>query len=267
MRATLLSLFIAFLIAASFVFLIAAPAQAITPCWKAIQTMEDGKGFQECARLYEEDGDSRAAYYLHSFAMLRGDEESAMNWLWEATLPTKQYPDGFKNAQYDMGKNVLYGKHGVEIDTTVAYNLFDAATKQGFAPAYYEWARMLERGLGHEASNVAEATSHYDTLTKIAGYEMAGTRLAGLCGDANSAYELAEYYLVGDAASIELPEKDLEEAFLFFLIAFHLDHEDGEKRANDLSEQLTYEQLSAAEEHFFLWQAADFSKMKCYVKS
>jgi len=267
MRATLLSLFIAFLIAASFVFLIAAPVQAITPCWKAIQTMEDGKGFKECARLYEEDGDSRAALYLSGIALLRGDEESAMNWLWEATLPTKQYPDGLPDAQYKMGKIVLYGKYNEEIDTTVAYNLFHSAADQGSVPAYYEYARMLERGIGYRASDIAEATDHYSTLLAHKDFEPARLRLAGLCGDADSAYELAEYYLVGDATSIDLPEKDLEETFLFFLIAFHLDHEDGEKRVNDLSEQLTYEQLSAAEEQFFLWQAADFSKMKCYVKS
>ena len=242
-------------------------AQAITPCWKAIQTMEGGEGLKECARLYEEDGDSRAALYLPGIALLRGDEESAMTWLKLAVMHTKQYPDGYKYAQYKMGKIVLYGHYNMEVDTTVAYNLFSAAAGQGSVPAYYEYARMIERGIGYRASDIAEATDHYSTLLAHKDFEPARLRLAGLCGDAASAYELAEYYLVGDATSIDLPEKDLEEAFLFFLIASHLDHEDGEKRANDLSEQLTYEQLAAAEEHFFLWQEANFSKMKCYVKS
>ena len=51
-------------------------AQAITPCWHAIQTMEDGEGLKECARLYEEEGDSRAALYLSGIALLRGNEKS-----------------------------------------------------------------------------------------------------------------------------------------------------------------------------------------------
>ena len=193
-------------------------AQAITPCWEAIQEMEDGKGFDECARLYEEDGDSLAAYYLAYFNLFTDNEESGMKWLMAATIPTKQYPDGLSDAQYKMGKIVLYGKHDVEIDTTVAYNLFDAATKQGFAPAYYEWARMLERGLGHEPANIAEATSHYAVLSSATDYETAVTRLAGLCGNADSAYALAEYYLVGDDTSIDLPEKDPEEAYLLCLL-------------------------------------------------
>ena len=181
MRAILLSLLIA--------FLIAAPVQAITPCWKAIQTMKDGKGFQECFRLYHEDGDSRAALYLSGIALLRGDEESAMTWLKVAVIPTKQYPDGYHYAQYKMGKIVLYGRYDMEIDITVAYNLFRAAADQGSVPAYYEYARMLERGIGYRASDIAEATDHYSTLLAHADFEPARLRLAGLCGDADSAYE------------------------------------------------------------------------------
>ena len=217
------------------VLLTAGPGQAITPCWKAIQTMEGGEGFKECARLYEEDGDSLAAFYLSGFALLRGNEKVAMNWLWSATLSTKQYPDGFKDAQYKMGKISLYGKYNVELNRIVAYNLFDAALKQGSAPAYYEWARMLERGLGHEASNIAEATRHYAVLSNHTDYETAVTRLEGLCGDADSAYELAEYYLVGDDTSIELPEKDPEEAYLLFSIASHLGHDEADERASKIS--------------------------------
>ena len=245
------------------VLLTAGPGQAITPCWKALQTMEDGKGLKECARLYEEDGDSLAAYYLSGFALLRGNDKVAMNWLWSATLPTKQYSDGFRNAQYDMGKNVLYGKHGVEIDTTVAYNLFDAATKQGFAPAYYEWARMLERGLGHEASNIAEATGHYAVLSNHTDYETAVTRLEGLCGDADSAYELAEYYLVGDDTSIELPEKDPEEAYLLFSIASHLGHDEADGRASKISKELSDEEIQSANAQLSRWARTDLSEMDC----
>ena len=238
-------------------------AQAITPCWHAIQTMEGGEGFKECARLYEEDGDSRAALYLSGFALLRGNEKSAMNWLWAATMPTKQYPDGLPDAQYKMGKIVLYGKHDVENNTTVAYNLFDAATKQGFAPAYYEWARMLERGLGHEPANIAEATSHYAVLSSATDYETAVTRLAGLCGNADSAYALAEYYLVGDDTSIDLPEKDPEEAYLLFSIAAHLGHDEAEKRASKLSKELSDDQVLAADEQLHRWSGTDPSKMGC----
>ena len=148
----------------------------------------------------------------------------------------------------------------MEIDTTVAYNLFRAAADQGSVPAYYEYARMLERGIGYRASDIAEATDHYSTLLEHEDFEPARLRLEGLCGGTDSAYELAEYYLIGDVASIDLPEKDLEEAFLFFLIASHLNHGDGEKRANDLSEQLTYEQLAAAEEQFCLWKRPIFPR-------
>jgi len=238
-------------------------AQAITPCWHAIQTMEGGEGFKECARLYEEDGDSRAALYLSGFALLRGNEKSAMNWLWAATMPTKQYPDGLPDAQYKMGKIVLYGKHDVENNTTVAYNLFDAATKQGFAPAYYEWARMLERGLGHEPANIAEATSHYAVLSNHTDYETAVTRLEGLCGDADSAYELAEYYLVGDDTSIELPEKDPEEAYLLFSIASHLGHDEADERASKISRELSDEEIQTANAQLNRWVRTDLSEMDC----
>ena len=66
-----------------------------------------------------------------------------MKWLIAATIPTKQHPDGLPEAQYKLGKIIHYGQYNMEIDTTVAYNLFHAAAKQEFAPAYYEWARML----------------------------------------------------------------------------------------------------------------------------
>ena len=116
------------------IFCLPTSVQAITPCWKAIQTMEGGEGFKECARLYEEDGDSLAAFYLHNFAWFRGDYKKATTWLKLAVIPTKQYPDGFKDAQHLMGKYVLYGRYGMEISHKIAYNLFDAAAKQGDPP-------------------------------------------------------------------------------------------------------------------------------------
>jgi len=239
-------------------------AQAITPCWHAIQTMEDGEGLKECARLYEEEGDSRAALYLSGIALLRGDEESAMTWLKVAVMHTKQYPDGYKYAQYKMGKIVLYGHYNMEVDTTVAYNLFSAAAGQGSVPAYYEYARMIERGIGYQASDIAEATNHYSGLLGYEEFEPARLRLAGLCGDADSAYALADHYLNWGTANFDTPDEDPEEAYLLFSISAHLGHGEAEGRVSKLSKELSEDQILAADEQLYRWSKTDLSKMDCH---
>lgn len=263
MRISPLSALPALLVGASVIYLTANPVQAITPCWKALQTMDPGEGQKECARLYEEEGDSRAALYLSGIQLINGNNKSAMTWLKLAVIPTKQYPKGFKYAQYKMGKIVLYGRYGMEIDTTVAYNLFRAAADQGSAPAYYEYARMLERGIGYRPSDIADAAHHYYALLDHEDFEPARLRLTALCGNADSAYKLAAHYLTWGGRNVDTPDEDPEEAYLLLSIASHLGHDKAEERASKLSKELSEDQVQAANEQLSRWTNTDLPRKLC----
>jgi len=241
----------------------AVQATAPSTCWLAIQTMKDGKGFRECERLFEEEGDSEAALSLYSVGLLTKKIPFALDWLHKATQPSKQYPEGHPQALYEMGKAILYRKYGLTLGHDIARNIFNTAAQLGFTPALYEWARMLEKGRGFESSDLVEAIKYYRAISDVTDDKVAIDRLAALCGDATAAYELADYYSLEGRGEMFIPHTDREDAYLLFSIAAHLGHDEAEERASRLSKELSDDQVLAADEQLHRWSGTDPSKMEC----
>ena len=160
-------------------------------------------------------------------ALFKGDYQTAIR---EFTIAADA---GLDVAQYNLAILYYFGR-GVEQDMTRAFELTQAAARQGHLAAQANLASLYLDGSG-VASNVDRGIEWFSS--------------AGRSGHADSAVTLANMYFDGNPV-----EKDLVLAHSWASMAKLYEHEEADALLSKIERRMASEQMSQARRLFARWQ-------------